>query len=356
MLKRFLFIFFVMFSTETLAETFQERLVVLKNNQSFENHLEKPNQTIIPYDETIWPSSTSKYMKTIQERLRELGHDIKVNGLYDKNTLKAIQQEQRKANLTSNGIIGHNTIDALNSNDETRHKNVLWTIERMERDIANLPSRYILVNIPEYKLYVVEDNNILWTSNVIVGKRGTKSGGATPQFQSEINALVYNPSWTPTKNITKKKLVIWQKDSEYMTKHGIKVLDASGKVVENPTIEQFKENGWKLWQPAGNNNALGKLKFQLKTGSENNIYLHDTNQHELFGAVQRDFSSGCIRVEKWKDLALWISHFNDEQLENKLKKQWSERIEPVMIKVVYWTVGVENNSLVYFPDIYQQMK
>ncbi len=181
--------------------------------------------------------------------------------------------------------------------------------------------RYVLVNIPDYRLSVVESGNEVFTSRVIVGKEQR----ATPILASEIRSIVLNPSWhVPRSILSKDILPKLGRDPAYLSREQFEVIDSEG----NPV--QFTEEGWhqalaagfpyRLRQKPGDHNALGRYKFYLPNNDA--IYLHSTPRKALFEQGARAFSSGCIRVEHADDLAellLADSRYQPDKVANILR-------------------------------------
>jgi murein L,D-transpeptidase YcbB/YkuD len=218
--------------------------------------------------------------------------------------------------------------------------------------------RYILVNVPAFTLYAVENGQEAMRSKVIVGKAGTRSGGATPMLDTNVVGFTYNPSWTPTPSITKKKLAMWAKDPEYLNKQHVGVYDRSGQLVDSTLITPatFREEGMRLWQKPGNNNALGQFKFVLDNNQ--NIYMHDTNERKLFARERRAFSSGCVRVESWLKLAAWVSGMSEEDIEKHLARgNHGHSVTKVPVHIVYWpAVLLDDGSIKIYPDVYKRIR
>jgi murein L,D-transpeptidase YcbB/YkuD len=109
----------------------------------------------------------------------------------------------------------------------------------------------------------------------------------------------------------------------------------------------------KYTQPAGEKNALGLLKFE--TTSNENIYLHDTNERHLFEKNIRAYSSGCIRVQEFKKIAEWITEDNDQHYDSEMKKPTHIRKleESVPVYITYTLINYNYNRPVYSQDIYK---
>jgi murein L,D-transpeptidase YcbB/YkuD len=156
------------------------------------------------------------------------------DSLYDPETEQAIKQFQRRHGLTADGIIGRQTRSWLNTGPEVRASLLVRNLWR--RDLVDhLAGRYVLVNIPDYRLSVVESGSEVFTSRVIVGKEQR----ATPILASEIRSIVLNPAWhVPRSILSKDILPKLGRDPAYLDREQFEVIDGEG----NPV--QFSEDGW----------------------------------------------------------------------------------------------------------------
>jgi L,D-transpeptidase YcbB len=204
-----------------------------------------------------------------------------------------------------------------------------------------LKSNYLLINIPEYKLHIVENNQSVYEANVVVGKAATQ----TEIFKDTVSEVVFNPYWNiPASIVNTEILPKMQKDSNYLLQNDLEVVSASPMVIR---------------QKPSSNNALGKMKFLFPNSYD--IYLHDTPAKELFKSTNRAFSHGCIRLENPIKLALYLlknnANWSKEKIETVLKSnvETSVSIVPkVAICIIYLTAWVnEKNELNFRNDIYQ---
>lgn len=300
---------------------------------------------------TLRAGERSAELGQIRAMLNELGDSAPLHGdaTYDPDTEQAIKQFQRRHGLTVDGIIGRQTRSWLNTGPEVRASLLLRNLWR--RDLVGQLSggRYVLVNIPDYRLSVVESGNEVFTSRVIVGKEQR----ATPILASEIRSIVLNPSWhVPRSILSKDILPKLSRDPAYLSREQFEVIDSEG----NPV--QFTEEGWhqalaagfpyRLRQKPGDHNALGRYKFYLPNNDA--IYLHSTPRKALFEQGARAFSSGCIRVEHAGDLAellLADSRYQPDKVANILKEsqtKWLPLTNPIPVFTVYWSSWLDEEG------------
>ncbi|WP_439841516.1 L,D-transpeptidase family protein [Aeromonas taiwanensis] len=299
---------------------------------------------------TLRAGESSAELGQIRTILNELGDGAPTHqdALYDADTEQAIKQFQRRHGLTADGIIGRQTRTWLNTGPEVRASLLLRNLWR--RDLVDhLAGRYVLVNIPDYRLSVVESGSEVFTSRVIVGKEQR----ATPILASEIRSIVLNPAWhVPRSILSKDILPKLGRDPAYLDREQFEVIDSEG----NPV--QFSEDGWhqalasgfpyRLRQKPGDHNALGRYKFYLPNNDA--IYLHSTPRKALFEQGARAFSSGCIRVEHADDLAellLADSRYQPDKVANILKEtqtKWLPLTSPIPVFTVYWSSWIDEEG------------
>jgi len=300
---------------------------------------------------TLRVGESAAELGQIRAILNELGDVAPNHGdtVYDPDTELAIKQFQRRHGLTADGIIGRQTRSWLNTGPQVRASLLLRNLWR--RDLVDQLSkpRYVLVNIPDYRLSVVESGNEVFTSRVIVGKEQR----ATPILASEIRSIVLNPSWhVPRSILSKDILPKLGRDPGYLNREQFEVIDSEG----NPV--QFTEEGWyqalaagfpyRLRQKPGDHNALGRYKFYLPNNDA--IYLHSTPRKGLFEQGARAFSSGCIRVEHADDLAellLADSRYQPDKVASILKEsqtKWLPLTSPIPVFTVYWSSWLDENG------------
>jgi murein L,D-transpeptidase YcbB/YkuD len=118
--------------------------------------------------------------------------------------------------------------------------------------------------------------------------------------------LVFRPYWSVPHDIVEKELMphIRASGIGYLASHNFEVTDSKGNVVAKYTAHDIEHGGLQVREKPGPKNSLGLVKFMFP--NQYDIYLHSTPQPELFSRSRRDFSHGCIRVQKPEDLAVWV--------------------------------------------------
>jgi murein L,D-transpeptidase YcbB/YkuD len=227
--------------------------------------------------------------------------------------------------------------------------------------LQDLPEEFVVVNVAGYSLYLVRGQDTVWTTRVQVGKPYRQ----TPIFRSEINYLVFNPTWTVPPGIIKNDILpSARKDTSVFARKKLKVLDASGREVDPSTVDwsRFRSGNipYTLRQDPGPDNALGRVKLMFPNPYL--VYLHDTPSQGLFDRADRSFSSGCVRVQDALKLAELVlddaSRWNAESIAatiagGKLQNVTLKRKVPVLL--AYWTAWVDAQGVMNFRrDVYGQ--
>lgn len=280
---------------------------------------------------------------------------------YDATLEAAVRKFQQRMGLESDGVVGAGTVAELNVPVAERIRQLRVNLDRGRVLLHDLPEQFVIVNIAGYEAYLVRGQEIVWSTRVQVGKTYRK----TPLFRSEINYLVFNPTWTvPPGIIANDILPAARKDSASITRRGLKVLDASGREVDPATVDwsRFRSGHipYTLRQDPGPNNALGRVKLMFPNPYL--VYLHDTPSQALFDRAERAFSSGCVRVERALELAALVldepDKWNAQSVGaviagGKLQNVTLKRRMPVLL--AYWTAWIDPQGHVNFRrDLYGQ--
>lgn len=283
--------------------------------------------------------------------------------VYDIELGHAVKQFQQRHSLEPDGIIGPATIRAMNVTAKERLRQIKINMERLRWLPDDLGKRYIMVNLANYRLTAIEDDEVKLDMRVIVGR--TKR--STPSFSSKMTHIVFNPRWyVPHKLARLDLLPKQQANPDYFDHNNITVFDHEGgkKIEVNPDSIDWQSLSeqhfpYSLRQEPGNKNALGRLKFILPNPWA--IYLHDTPSKSLFNQTQRTFSSGCIRVEDPLALANFSLTGNNthQSLADILNTDAIYRADleqPLSVYAVYTTVWFNGDRLTFSPDSYQRDK
>lgn len=285
---------------------------------------------------------------------------------FDEVIEQAVRDFQQQYGLEADGRVGPATLAALNVSAADRVDQIQLNMERWRWLPQDLGPRHIIVNIADFKLQVMENEQPVLEMKIIVGKGYRR----TLVFSDKITYLVLNPSWqVPPTIAVKDKLPLIRKDPEYFAKQNIRVFQGWGaetKEIDPKTVNWSavtpKTFTFRLRQDPGPQNVLGRIKFMFP--NRFNIYIHDTPYRTLFDKTSRTFSSGCIRIEKPLELAAYLLKADPKWHPDAIQaalEQGEERTiqlpEPIPVHLLYWTVFVDSNGKPQFrPDIYNRDK
>ncbi len=285
-------------------------------------------------------------------RVPELRQRLHVRGkagdlAYDKALFDAIKHVQASANIKPTGVIDGRTLAAINGpkplSPTQQIERVTANMERWRWLPRDLGKTYVMVNIPDYTLRVVRDNQLVWRTKIVAGKPQTP----TPLLSASMDTVLVNPSWYVPQSIIQNELLpLYASDPNIFDRMGLEVkkgLDGNINVV----------------QPPGAANALGRIKFNFPNKFQ--VYLHDTPEKRLFASDKRAFSHGCMRVEdptKFGEIMLHLAMNgqtpNSQQLLGMFGKE--EKTFKLMNKptvhLTYQTAFVDDGKLVLRDDIY----
>lgn len=281
---------------------------------------------------------------------------------YDEGLTRAVRSFQRRLALLDDGLVGGRTLWALNMDDRERRRIVIENMERLRWLPRKLEADHIVVNMAGYDLTVVRGGQQAMAMKVVVGRPFRQ----TPIMRSDITDLVLNPFWNAPEKLAREDLFPKLRSNPgYFAEKGYRVL--AGWSQSAPEVPLSMVDGVNLSSPMGPvrvrqdpgpKNALGRIKFNM--ANRHAIYLHDTPDRHLFKRSARNFSSGCIRLEKPVELAEFLltgqSDWPPERLSAAidvgetrtvaLRKRW-----PVYL--VYQTAWVDDQgALVVRDDIY----
>ena len=283
---------------------------------------------------------------------------------FDPSLGAAVKAFQARHGLADDGVVGSKTLAALNVSRQERVQQIVLNLERWRWLPTELGRRYVLVDIPAFRLRAMDGPDAALEMRIVVGR----SYRRTPVMSDIIRYLVLNPFWeVPTSLAIKDKLPEIRKDVGMLGRMGIEVLQGWGrdeKIIDPSTVDWSKLGPrafpYRLRQNPGPLNALGRVKIMFPNPF--NVYVHDTPSRELFQRPERAASSGCIRAEKPLELSAWLlqssKDWSLERLNRVVDSGETTTVslpEPIPVHLQYWTVSVDSQGVVGFRnDIYQR--
>jgi murein L,D-transpeptidase YcbB/YkuD len=298
----------------------------------------------------------------LRERLEASGYLRCLDGdedLFDDALQEAVREFQARHGLDTDGVVGPRTLAAINVSPADRARQIEVNMERWRWLPRDLGERYVMINIADFDLRVVEAHEILMEMRVMVGRDYRQ----TPVFSDVMTYLVLSPYWNvPWSIAVKDKLPLIKENPAYLTQQKIRVFSGWGADAEEidplsvdwseVTPASFK---YRLRQDPGPQNALGRIKFMFP--NKFNVYLHDTPSRDLFNKTVRAFSSGCIRIEKPLELAEYLLRADPKWTRaaliaaiDKSVEQTVRLPEPIAVHVLYCTAWVDEDGVLQLRD------
>ncbi len=324
-----------------------------------------PAPASVPAGASIRPGASDPRVPLVRARLVASG-DLEAGGVaaapdtYDAALEAAMRRFQQRMGLESDGVIGAGTVAELNVPVSERIRSLRVNLDRGRVLLHDLPERFVVVNIAGFTVFLVRGQEIEWSARVQVGKPYRR----TPLFRSEMNYLVFNPTWTVPPGIIRNDILpAAKKDPASITRRGLKVIDSGGREIDPASVDwsRFKSGiPYTLRQDPGPNNALGRVKLMFP--NDYFVYLHDTPSQALFDKADRAFSSGCVRVERALELAERVlddpARWNSQSIAAVIR---GGRLQNVTQKqrmpglLAYWTAWVDPEGRMNFRrDLYGQ--
>jgi murein L,D-transpeptidase YcbB/YkuD len=338
----------------------------LKALQTYSEFASKDDgEQLPPVKRAIGPGDDYPGVPRIARLLRLVGDlppdaDIPADGtVYAPALVEAVKKFQRRHGRDPNGRLGAQTLADLNVPLTRRVQQMQLALERWRW----LPDTYrkapIVANIPEFRLRAYDkDFNVGVTMNIVVGN---SFGHSTPVFADAMAYVVFRPYWEVPPSIVRAELIPHiLKDRDYLTKKGFEIVDSRQKAAGTGTaahdiVSQLRAGKLFVRQLPGPKNSLGLVKFVFPNSDD--IYMHDTPATELFARSRRDFSHGCIRLEKPAELAAWVLRdnpgWNPDRIRAAMNGNAPQQVNlthPIPVLIVYITVVVLEDGLVHFYD------
>jgi murein L,D-transpeptidase YcbB/YkuD len=304
------------------------------------------------------PGMSDPRVPVIRERLQLASATVDPE-LYDEILVAGVKGFQATAGLRTDGIVGKNTVAAMNGGSSAAGdpvETVLLNMERWRWMPRYLGDFYVRVNIPNYNLDVYRDGEVFHTTRIVVGKVGSQ----TPIFSDEIENVVVNPYWNVPQSIIRNEMM-----PAIRKGGGLRGYQVYAKVRGKYRAVDPRSVNWRkvdarsiqVRQPPGSRNALGEVKFLFP--NKYDVYLHDTPSKSLFEKETRAFSHGCMRVMNPWDFAEALLSSTDQVTAAELKKRvgggenWTNLESHIPVHITYFTAWIDpSGKLQVRPDIY----
>jgi murein L,D-transpeptidase YcbB/YkuD len=308
----------------------------------------------VPTGVTLRPGDGGSAVAALRARLATTGDlrgGLAGEAVYDREVARAVARFQTRHGIQPDGHVGGATLAALNLPVQVRIRQLELNLERYRWLPNEFGPRYVLVNIPEYRLQAFEGGRKVVEQRVIVG---AEYENATPVFADSMTRIVFHPEWhVPRRVLVDELLPRIQESPYFLAEHGYEVVDTSGdSLVTDPYAIDWwdvdsADPGFQLRRKPGPGNPLGQVKFVFP--NRFNVYLHDTPSPELFERQKRTLSHGCVRVENPVELAAYALAGQGNWDETKIRRAMAleDAVEPGDSGARQRTVRLERPLPVY---------
>jgi L,D-transpeptidase YcbB len=257
-----------------------------------------------------------------------------------------LKKFQHQRDLPQTGTLTNATVDALNGQRRDRDADIIVAnMERWRWLPRDLGEAYVMVNIPDYTLKVMDHGQMAWTTKIVAGQPGEK---ATPLLSETMKFITVNPTWNvPPSIINNEYLPALAQDPMAMDRIGLK-------------LERNRDGTIHIYQPPGEGNALGRIRFNFP--NKFLVYQHDTPDKYLFAKDKRAYSHGCMRVQfpdKYAEVLLNIANPKEGYTAEKIRRMYGtgERdihlTTPIPVHLTYQTAFVDDDGhLATREDVY----
>jgi hypothetical protein len=277
------------------------------------------------------------------------------------NILKPYVPEYKQFNAL---IAQYRALEKSGSASPKLLRKIRLNIERVKLMKPGLGDTYALVNIPEYKVRVIEKDKTAVTMGVIVGKRKNQ----TPIFSEELKYITLNPTWNVPDSIARNEIIPKTlRNPNYLKRH--RLVMRRDYNLDSPALSFNSVNAkayvggkgpvpFKFIEVPSDRNAFGRVKFIFP--NHHSVYMHDTPTKSLFKRKVRAFSHGCVRLEQPKYMLEYISKnytahdYEDVKAKyDSYKTHYLKITKRLPVHTAYLTTYVDDNGqLLSFGDIY----
>jgi murein L,D-transpeptidase YcbB/YkuD len=328
--------------------------------------IQRENQERVPnFQGKIQKGDSHQAIPLIRQRLHLTGdlENFKQDGgeTYDEELFQAVKRFQSRHGLIDDGIIGEDFFSSINYSHSDLISKLKINLERLRwlPDFTGSDNNQVIVNIPDYNLFYIQDGDTVFTSKVVVGKDYRQ----TPVFKSEMTYLVFSPTWTlPETILWEDAIPSIREDEEYLEKNHMQVLDFQEEEVDYKKIkwdqlEEEEDFPYLIRQSPGDENPLGRVKFMFP--NDYYIYIHDSPAQDLFSQDERTFSSGCIRMDKPEEFAALllggVDGWDEEEILEAMDLEEEKKVElgeAQDVWILYLTIWSDEGTVQVREDIY----
>jgi murein L,D-transpeptidase YcbB/YkuD len=314
----------------------------------------------VPVTDRLRLGSRHPSVVPLRQRLSAAGDlegNAGVTDVFDSYVEAAVRRFQARHGIAVDGIVREPTFRALNIPAPVRLAQLKTNLVRLRSLSGNLGERFVMCNIPAAQIEAIESGVAVSRHTAVVGKPDRPS----PDIQSRIVEINFNPYWTVPVSIVRRDLIPkMQAEPDYLTINRIRILDPRGLELQPSQINWYSEEAvhYQFKQDPGELNSLGSIRINFP--SKDGVYMHDTPLKNLFGEDFRFHSSGCVRIQNVRELVNWLlagmpgwSRQEIDQVIRSGDRKDARLARPVPLYWVYVTAWATQDGVVQFrEDIY----
>ncbi len=274
--------------------------------------------------------------------------------VFDSYVDAGVRRFQARHGLTVDGVVREQTFGALNVPAAVRLNQLRTNVVRLRSLSGSLGPRFVVCNIPAAQIEAIEGGVVVSRHVAVVGKPDR----ASPDIQSRVVEINFNPYWTVPVSIVRKDLIPkMQAEPDYLDKNRIRILDNAGNELQPQQINWYSDEAvnYKFKQDPGDFNSLGSIRINFP--SPYGVYMHDTPSKNLFGEDFRFHSSGCVRIQNVRELVGWLLADTPgwprpeiDQVIRTGERKDAKLLRPVPLYWVYVTAWATPDGVVQFRD------
>jgi len=281
--------------------------------------------------------------------------------VFDRELAASIRHFQTRHGLASDGRVGPATTAALNVSAAARTHQIELNLERWRWLPGDLGERYVMVNIPEYRLRAFEQDRPVLQMNVVVGD--AYDDRATPVFSDRMKYVIFRPYWNIPHGIAVKEILPKARANlGYLASRQYQIVKVFGPnakplAATQANLDRVEAGALNMRQAAGPHNALGLIKFMFP--NEYSVYLHDSPAAQLFSRTERGLSHGCVRVADPAALAEFVLDGRPEWTRERIdaalhggERQYVSLARELPVYLIYWTAFVNDDGVQFRNDLY----
>ncbi|MFN3351821.1 murein L,D-transpeptidase, partial [Pseudorhodoplanes sp.] len=312
---------------------------------------------MVPQSDRMRLGNRDKAVVALRRRLiagGDLATQSGASDVFDSYVEAGVRRFQARHGLTVDGLVRDTTLGAMNVPAEVRLAQLRTNLTRLKSFSGSLGPKFVMCNIPAAQIEAIEDGVAVSRHTAVVGKPDR----ASPDINSRIIEVNFNPFWTVPVSIVRRDLIPkMQEEPDYLTKQRIRILDSRGNELQPEQINWYSEEAvnYMFKQDPGDFNSLGAIRINFP--SAHGVYMHDTPSRNLFGEDFRFHSSGCVRVQNVRELVTWLlaqtPGWSRQQIDDVIRsgdRKDARLRTPVPLHWVYVTAWATPDGVVQFRD------